>query len=282
MPFKSLCRCFGGINSSTVVDNIIVIAISYSVSIASIFLAKYVAQAVYGITTVASASIIGILAGLALPSPYREIAYGASFVSASTNQAFTAEWEPLVCLFYVIVVFSLRNVLHGIGGKLGMMAYVAGHASALFIVLVGDGTWTSTSLDPEHGVNSWVDFWFRSRGDGNIIVSTVVTLCYVLACASASSLTLWLHHHYNKHLSPTVASSMVSLAAGVFLPPTSNPLMFFIWTGSFVGMSSPAACPGSYSLIIIKEAPILSENISIFLTGLWSGILLIGFWWWTG
>ncbi|EER00155.1 hypothetical protein Pmar_PMAR010665 [Perkinsus marinus ATCC 50983] len=75
---------------------------------------------------------------------------------------------------------------------------------------------------------------------------------------------------------------MVSLAAGVFLPPTSNPLMFFIWTGSFVGMSSSAACPGSYSLIIIKEAPILSENISIFLTGLWSGILLIGFWWWTG
>lgn len=58
-------------------------------------------------------------------------------------------------------------------------------------------------------------------------------------------------------------------------------IIFFV-IFRFSGMSSSAACPGSYSLIIIKEAPILSENISIFLTGLWSGILLIGFWWWTG
>ncbi|KAF4698522.1 hypothetical protein FOZ63_021701 [Perkinsus olseni] len=163
-----------------------------------------------------------------------------------------------------------------------MMAYVAGHISALFIVLVGAGSWSSTSLDPEDAFESWVDFWFRSQADGNVLISTIITICFVIACGTASSLTLWLHLHFDNHLSPVVASALVSLAAGLFLPPSTNPLMFFIWTGSFVGMSGPAASPGAYSIITVKDSPVLSDITSIFLTGLWAGILLISFWWWTG
>ncbi|KAF4656712.1 hypothetical protein FOL46_007720, partial [Perkinsus olseni] len=254
----------------------------YAVSLSSILLAKYAAEEVYGVSGVASASTIGILAGLTLPSPYRETAYGASFVSASTNGAFTIQWEPFICFVYVCVVFSLRHALLGIGGKLGMMAYVAGHISALFIVLVGAGSWSTTSLDPDDAFESWVDFWFRSHADGNVLISTIITICFVIACGTASSLTLWLHLHFDNHLSPVVASSLVSLAAGLFLPPSTNPLMFFIWTGSFVGMSGPAASPGAYSIITVKDSPVLSDVTSIFLTGLWAGILLISFWWWTG
>ncbi|KAF4661848.1 hypothetical protein FOL47_006524 [Perkinsus chesapeaki] len=235
--------------------------------VASLLLAKYVAQDIYGINGVASASVIGILAGLTLSSPYRETAYGASFVSASTNDAFTLQWEPFVCFVFICVTFSLRHVLHGIGGKLGMMAYVAGHISALFIVLVQSGTWTSTSLDPDDAFQSWTDRWFHSYADGNVLISTMVTISFVVACAVASAVTLWLHLYFNPHFSPVVASAMVSLAAGLFLPPSTNPLMLFIWTGSFVGMSGPAASPGSYSLISINNKPILSDIISIFITG---------------
>ncbi|KAF4728256.1 hypothetical protein FOZ63_029325, partial [Perkinsus olseni] len=280
-PPYAKCKC-GDLTTTSLLPNLFVIFISYAVSLSSILLAKYAAQEVYGVSGVASASTIGILAGLTLPSPYRETAYGAGFVSASTNEAFTIQWEPFICFVYVCVVFSLRHVLLGIGGKLGMMAYVAGHISALFIVLVGAGSWSSTSLDPEDAFESWVDFWFRSHADGNVLISTIITIGFVIACGTASSLTLWLHLHFDNHLSPVVASSLVSLAAGLFLPPSTNPLMFFIWTGSFVGMSGPAASPGAYSIITVKDSPVLSDVTSIFLTGLWAGILLISFWWWTG
>ncbi|KAF4736813.1 hypothetical protein FOZ62_025396, partial [Perkinsus olseni] len=232
-------------------------------------LAKYVARGVYHINGVASASVVGLLAGLTLPSPYKEFAYGGGFTSCSTNAAFTIKWEAFICFVFITVNNAFRPILNGLGGKLGMTVYVSGHISALFIVAFQSGTFETTCLDPTARFGTWVDFWFHRYNNGSIVTNVFVDIAYVLACALAGCVTLWLHVHFDKNSNPVVASSLVSLAAGLYLPPSTNPLNFFIWTGSFVGMSAPAAKPGAYALVHFDNKPqVYSDMVSLFITGI--------------
>ncbi|KAF4692405.1 hypothetical protein FOZ60_013518 [Perkinsus olseni] len=245
-----------------------------------VLLAKYVARGVYHINGVASASVVGLLAGLTLPSPYKEFAYGGGFTSTSSNSAFTIQWEAFICLVFVTVNNAFRPILNGLGGKLGMTVYVSGHLSALLIIAFRGATFETTGLDPTERFNTWVDFWFHRYNNGSIVTNVFVDIAYVLACALAGCVTLWLHVHFDKNSNPVVASSLVSLAAGLYLPPSTNPLNFFIWTGSFVGMSNPAAKPGAYALVHFDNKPqVYSDMLSLFITGTIAGLIQIAIWW---
>ncbi|KAF4736814.1 hypothetical protein FOZ62_025397, partial [Perkinsus olseni] len=141
-------------------------------------------------------------------------------------------------------------------------------------------TFETTGLDPTERFNTWVDFWFHRYNNGSIVTNVFVDIAYVLACALAGCVTLWLHLHFDKNSNPVVASSLVSLAAGLYLPPSTNPLNFFIWTGSFVGMSNPAAKPGAYALIHFDNKPqVYSDMVSLFITGIIAGLIQIAIWW---
>ncbi|KAF4661850.1 hypothetical protein FOL47_006526 [Perkinsus chesapeaki] len=247
-------------------------------------LAKYVARGVYHINGVASASVVGLLAGLTLPSPYREFAYGGGFTSCSTNAAFTIKWEALVCIVFVTVNNAFRPILNGLGGKLGFTVYIAGHISALLIVAFQCATWETSSLDPTQRFQTWSEFWFYRFNNGSIVTNVFVDIAFILACALAGvgsrCITLWIHVYFDKNSNPVLASALVSLPAGLYLPPSTNPLSLFIWTGSFVGMSAPAAKPGAYALVHFDNKPqVYSDMVSVFITGVIAGLIQIGIWW---
>jgi hypothetical protein len=180
------------------------------------------------ITVVGASSIVAVIAGVVLDSPYREIVHGASFVGMTATPDTTNPWNIAHTAFIVAVAgfafaLSLRVIgknFVGLGGRLGAMAFVCSFTSSAILNL-------SVSVTPFPNEFYTLEFWLVTPLAG--ILSSVATHKIQVTRDSNASL----------------ASAIVALACvGMFSSqpvlnwPGTKDLQTFALCGSFVGMSN--------------------------------------------
>jgi hypothetical protein len=179
-------------------------------------------------TTVGASSIVAVVAGVVLDSPFREIVHGASFVGMTStpnpsnpwNIAQTALVVAISGLAFAVSLRVIRKKFVGLGGRLGALAFLCSFTSSAILNM----SVKITSFPLEFF--RW-EFWLVTPIVG--ILSSVAThKIQVLRDSNAS-----------------LASAVVAIACvGLFSSkdvlewPGTKYLQIFALCGSFVGMSN--------------------------------------------
>jgi len=179
-----------------------------------------------GYNSVLASAAVGVIVHN-LNSPYREAAFSGTFGGMSghidTPRAPFSGWSVLALGAMIGALFLLlEKRLNGVGGKLGMSAFIAGCASAALGRFFGND-WKPISD------TAW-DSWTFEIGVQAVVAGTLGTLATVI-----------LLHKKKPCQSTTLASATVGLAAVSLLswqPTTPSRIVPFIYTGSFAGMTA--------------------------------------------
>ncbi len=205
--------------------------------------ATYELSRTLALGAVVASAVVGLMAAAIFPQHAAAI-YCGSFVGMCSSSYLTSFHELMIAALIAGMLFSIsEDVLSGMGGKLGTIAFVGALLAGLS---------------------------FRRQFVILSIPSSEVAWRIVLAAIAATILTFWLST--NRKLGPVRASSLVGLLGGLLapaiFPQVGESLAVVVICASFTGMSSPERMP---FLWMVLAAGLLTGIIFLYSFSIFGG-----------
>ena len=204
-----------------------------------------------GLGSVASSSVVGLAAGLTLPTPHATAAFCGTFAGMSSRVVAPRITDAAVlggAAASILAALDASNtrLLKGVGGRLGAVAALAvlvsvaataelRAAGLLWVPSLAAAAAAPKALLPTVGAtvlgSAATRLWAR-RLAALLLVSTTSTLVAPSADSRREALA-------RRFSNPVASASVVGLFSSLALGPTRSALAASVFAGTFVAMSAP-------------------------------------------
>ena len=197
-----------------------------------------------GISPIGSASLVGVVAAVVVPS-VAVPAYCGAFVGMTSPELFGSYWYAALAAVLAGLLFTVVHpVFRGVGGKLGTTAFVG----VLLVVVPTAGSFQSAAIP------------------GGPVILSVVGFA---ALGAISTFAI----HTRSAASPVLASGLVGAVGGLLLPilvdASGGLLAAAVYSASFAGMSNPSRIPNEWwigttgigvGLVVVYTSPFVGGS----------------------